>query len=112
VLGVHPQKQAGLNWVGACVPAGRMHAEDFDEVARIAEVGAWWQGLFSRVRYKICVTAMGTGKAIKAGPLTITSQHPHACFLQYAIRGVLPSVYLSLAYLSDCCVSFLSADLW
>lgn len=25
ILGVHKQKQAGLNWVGACIPAGRMH---------------------------------------------------------------------------------------
>ena len=38
VLGVHPQKQPGLCWVGACVPAGRLHADDFDVLARIAEV--------------------------------------------------------------------------
>lgn len=38
ILGVHPQKQAGLNWVGACVPAGRLLPKDFDEIARIAEV--------------------------------------------------------------------------
>ncbi len=38
LLGVHPQKQPGLNWVGACVPAGRVQADDFDEMARIAEV--------------------------------------------------------------------------
>ncbi len=25
LLGVHKQRQEGLNWVGACVPAGRMH---------------------------------------------------------------------------------------
>ncbi|GIL76708.1 hypothetical protein Vretimale_8819 [Volvox reticuliferus] len=37
VLGVHPQKQPGLNWVGACVPAGRLQAADFEEFARIAE---------------------------------------------------------------------------
>ncbi|KXZ49557.1 hypothetical protein GPECTOR_20g411 [Gonium pectorale] len=37
ILGVHPQKQAGLNWVGACVPSGRMHAADFDEIAAVAE---------------------------------------------------------------------------
>lgn len=39
ILGVHPQKQPGMFWVGACVPAGRMVAQDFDECARIAEVG-------------------------------------------------------------------------
>lgn len=37
LIGVHPQKQPGMFWVGACVPAGRMFADDFDEVARIAE---------------------------------------------------------------------------
>lgn len=37
VLGVHPQKQPGLFWVGACVPAGRLQAQDFFEFARIAD---------------------------------------------------------------------------
>nr|QBQ03924.1 ferredoxin-nitrite reductase [Haematococcus lacustris] len=37
LLGVHPQKQPGLNWVGACVPSGRLLADDFDEIARLAE---------------------------------------------------------------------------
>lgn len=37
-LGVHPQKQTGLNYVGLHVPAGRMSADDFFELARLAEV--------------------------------------------------------------------------
>lgn len=37
VLGVHPQAQAGLWWAGACVPAGRMVADDFDALATAAE---------------------------------------------------------------------------
>ncbi|GFR51551.1 hypothetical protein Agub_g13970 [Astrephomene gubernaculifera] len=37
LMGVHPQRQPGLNWVGACVPAGRLHAADFAEMARVAE---------------------------------------------------------------------------
>ncbi|MBE9032037.1 ferredoxin--nitrite reductase [filamentous cyanobacterium LEGE 11480] len=37
-LGVHPQKQAGLNYVGLHIPAGRMFAEDFFELARLADV--------------------------------------------------------------------------
>ncbi|MEW5308880.1 MAG: hypothetical protein WDW38_000804 [Sanguina aurantia] len=37
ILGVHAQKQAGHSWVGACVPAGRMHAADFVDVADVAE---------------------------------------------------------------------------
>ncbi len=37
-LGIHPQKQAGLNYVGLHVPAGRMFAHDFFELARLAEV--------------------------------------------------------------------------
>jgi ferredoxin-nitrite reductase len=37
VLGVHPQKQAGYYWVGACVPSGRLFAEDFFAFADIAD---------------------------------------------------------------------------
>jgi ferredoxin-nitrite reductase len=37
-LGVYAQKQAGLNYVGLHVPAGRLFAEDFLELARVAEV--------------------------------------------------------------------------
>ncbi|GMH42870.1 hypothetical protein BSKO_10789 [Bryopsis sp. KO-2023] len=37
LLGVHKQKQDGLCWVGACVPVGRIHTEDFYETARLAE---------------------------------------------------------------------------
>lgn len=37
VMGIHPQKQAGMYWVGACVPAGRLQAVDFAELADVAE---------------------------------------------------------------------------
>lgn len=37
-LGIHPQKQPGLNYVGLLVPVGRLMAEDFVELARLAEV--------------------------------------------------------------------------
>lgn len=37
VLGVHAQKQEGYSWVGACVPAGRLSANDFDELAIVAD---------------------------------------------------------------------------
>jgi ferredoxin-nitrite reductase len=37
-LGVHAQKQAGLNYVGLHVPVGRLWAQDFFELARLAEV--------------------------------------------------------------------------
>ena len=36
-VGVHPQKQAGLFYVGCSVPVGRMHGIDLIEVARLAE---------------------------------------------------------------------------
>jgi ferredoxin-nitrite reductase len=36
-LGVHPQKQAGLNYVGLCVPVGRLHSEDLLALARLSE---------------------------------------------------------------------------
>ncbi|MEO1619885.1 MAG: ferredoxin--nitrite reductase [Cyanobacteria bacterium J06632_3] len=37
-LGVHPQKQPGLNYVGLHVPVGHIFADDMFEFARIAEV--------------------------------------------------------------------------
>ncbi|KAG7671214.1 hypothetical protein KSW81_003352 [Nannochloris sp. 'desiccata'] len=37
VMGIHPQKQPGMFWVGVCIPAGRMHAADFAELADVAE---------------------------------------------------------------------------
>lgn len=37
LLGVHAQKQQGLNWVGVSVPSGRLQAEDLEEFARVAE---------------------------------------------------------------------------
>jgi ferredoxin-nitrite reductase len=36
-VGVHPQKQPGLVYVGCSVPVGRMHGIDLIEVARLAE---------------------------------------------------------------------------
>ncbi|MFM2304963.1 MAG: hypothetical protein RLZZ135_2375, partial [Cyanobacteriota bacterium] len=37
-IGIYPQKQAGLNYVGLHVPVGFMLAKDFFELARLAEV--------------------------------------------------------------------------
>lgn len=37
-IGVHAQKQTGLNYVGLHVPVGRMYAPDMFDLARIAEV--------------------------------------------------------------------------
>ncbi|CAN8064702.1 unnamed protein product [Agarophyton chilense] len=37
VLGVHAQKQPGLSWVGACVPAGRLHVPDIEALAAVAD---------------------------------------------------------------------------
>jgi ferredoxin-nitrite reductase len=36
-VGVHPQKQAGLVYVGCSVPVGRMHGMELVELARLAE---------------------------------------------------------------------------
>lgn len=36
-LGVHPQKQTGLNYVGLHVPVGRLYADDFFELGRLAD---------------------------------------------------------------------------
>ncbi|KAK9799721.1 hypothetical protein WJX73_004054 [Symbiochloris irregularis] len=37
LIGIHAQKQEGLSWACACVPAGRVFADDFHEFAKIAE---------------------------------------------------------------------------
>lgn len=37
-LGVHPQKQEGLSYVGLHIPVGRLQADDMDELARLAEL--------------------------------------------------------------------------
>ncbi len=37
VLGVHPQKQEGFSWAGACVPAGRLFPNDFYDFADACE---------------------------------------------------------------------------
>jgi ferredoxin-nitrite reductase len=37
-IGVHAQKQPGLNYVGLHVPVGRLYAEDMFELSRVAEV--------------------------------------------------------------------------
>ncbi|RYL94921.1 nitrite/sulfite reductase [Sporolactobacillus sp. THM7-4] len=36
--GVHPQKQPGLSYVGISIPVGRIHADDFYEIARLAKI--------------------------------------------------------------------------
>lgn len=37
-LGVHPQKQQGLSFVGLHIPVGRLQADEMEELARIADV--------------------------------------------------------------------------
>jgi ferredoxin-nitrite reductase len=37
-IGVYPQQQAGLNYVGLHIPVGKLNATDFFELARLAEV--------------------------------------------------------------------------
>lgn len=37
-IGVYPQKQQGLNYVGLHIPIGRLYAQDMFELARMAEV--------------------------------------------------------------------------
>ncbi|MBD2104135.1 ferredoxin--nitrite reductase [Leptolyngbya sp. FACHB-261] len=37
-IGIHPQKQTGLNFVGLHVPVGRLYADDLFDLARMADV--------------------------------------------------------------------------
>lgn len=41
LLGVHKQKQEGLNWVGASVPSGRITAEDLEVGCALAMILLW-----------------------------------------------------------------------
>lgn len=41
LLGVHPQKQEGLSWVGASVPSGRITADDLDVSAAALDSLGW-----------------------------------------------------------------------
>ena len=36
-LGIHPQRQVGMNYVGLHIPVGRISSDDLDELARLAE---------------------------------------------------------------------------
>jgi len=36
--GVHPQKEAGLNYVGLNIPVGRLSGDEFEELARLSDV--------------------------------------------------------------------------
>jgi len=37
IVGIHPQKQEGKYWVGACIPAGRLVEKDFMDLANVCE---------------------------------------------------------------------------
>ena len=37
IVGIHPQKQDDKYWVGACIPAGRLTAKDFIDLANVCE---------------------------------------------------------------------------
>lgn len=37
ILGIHPQRQPGLFWAGACIPVGRLFASDFEALAVASE---------------------------------------------------------------------------
>jgi ferredoxin-nitrite reductase len=36
ILGIHKQKQEDKYWIGACIPAGRIVAKDFEDLAEVA----------------------------------------------------------------------------
>jgi ferredoxin-nitrite reductase len=55
-VGVHPQKQDGLHYVGLNVTVGRMSGEDFAEVSRLADV--YGEGLRLTTDQNIVVTGV------------------------------------------------------
>ena len=88
-IGVHPQKQPGLNWIGIVLPTGRLEAAQMRELARLAaELGdgdvrlTVWQNLLlsgipdARVdEAKSRIEAAGMGwrtSAVRAGLIACT----------------------------------------
>ena len=65
VLGVHPQKQEGYSWVGACVPTGRIFPEDLYAFADVCEKCAPRSDCPSHVHFRhsivSCALRMRTG---------------------------------------------------
>ena len=61
-IGVHPQKQAGLNWIGVALPVGKLGCEQMRGLAKIAQdlgdgeirLTVWQNLLISGVRDEQC----------------------------------------------------------
>ncbi|HET7850729.1 MAG TPA: NirA family protein [Pseudolabrys sp.] len=80
-IGVHPQKQQGLNWIGVLLPVGKMTVAQMRGLADVArELGdgdirltVWQNLLISGVATKnvaaVCAKIEALGLAIKASPI-------------------------------------------
>ena len=95
VIGVHPQKQEGFSWVGACVPVGRLIADDFFEFARVADTYAAGYG---SVFYRM--VGCYDGHASKPKRYFTTCQSPPGAACSYNTKALLvpitPKHYLFL----------------
>jgi ferredoxin-nitrite reductase len=80
-IGVHPQKQAGLNWIGVSLPLGKITSEQMRGLARLAKdlgdgelrLTVWQNLLISGVpddNVALAVAAIeAIGLAVKASPI-------------------------------------------
>ena len=79
-IGVHPQKQAGLNWIGVALPVGKLGCEQMRGLAKIAQdlgdgeirLTVWQNLLISGVRDNN--VALATAAIEKLGLSTTASQ--------------------------------------
>jgi ferredoxin-nitrite reductase len=80
-IGVHRQKQAGLNWIGVVLPVGKLTCEQMRSIARISSdlgdgdirLTVWQNLLVSGVRDENIAPATGAieklGLSVKASPI-------------------------------------------
>ncbi len=81
-LGVHPQKQAGLCYVGLCVPTGRIRAEQLKELARLSRVYGTGEVRLTTSQNAILVNVPKekVGQLLKEQLLSEFSPDPHPLY--------------------------------
>jgi sulfite reductase beta subunit-like hemoprotein len=61
LLGVHPQKQEGLSWVGVSVPSGRITAQDLEVRPHKESMPALHVSLSAQPVRQVIITVCTTG---------------------------------------------------
>ena len=96
-LGVQPQKQAGLHWVGLHVPMGRLDAEGMAELARLARTHGSGELRLTEAQNALVVNVSAAGvEALLAEPL-LQRFRPDPSPLQAEAVSCTGSAYCSFA---------------